>query len=74
MKDPQPIHLITSEENRASGWVAEERDADGHVISLCAPFENDKDIVWYVREAMKRGGTVTIWPHKVKDPSAFYFD
>jgi len=65
MTDPKPINLMTPEESRAGGWMAEERDDDGHLLSQCAPFENDEDITWYVRTAMKRGGTVTIWPHEI---------
>lgn len=62
MRDPKPINLMSSDEVRASGWQAEARDADGHLISTHAPFDSDDDIVWYVRESLKRGETVTIWP------------
>lgn len=69
MEHPNIINLTTPEENRSRGWTAEERDKEGHLLSCHAPFETDEDIVWYVREAMKRGGTVTIWPHNIKFPS-----
>lgn len=36
MKDPWPIHLTTTEEVRAQGWVAEARDEDGHLVSTQA--------------------------------------
>ncbi len=65
MKNPDQINLMTPAESRAKGWGAEERDSDGHLLSQHAPFETDDDIIWYVREAMKRGGTVTIWPHEI---------
>lgn len=65
MQSPKPVHLMTPEESRALGWAAEERDSDGHLISQHAEFDSDNDIAWYVREAMKRGGTVTIWPHQI---------
>lgn len=64
MRNPMPINLMTSDEVRASGWQAEARDSDGHLISMHAPFgnEDDEGIVWFVREATSRGETVTIWP------------
>lgn len=64
MKDPSPIHLMTSAEVRANGWQAESRDTDGHLISTHAPFDEDdaEGIVWFVKEATARGETVTIWP------------
>lgn len=64
MKNPNPINLQTSEEVRQAGWQAETRDADGHLCRCHAPFDNDKDIVWFVREALEYGETVTIWPAK----------
>ena len=33
MKDPRPVHLTTTEEVRAQGWIAEARDDDGHLMS-----------------------------------------
>lgn len=36
MKDPKPIHLTTTEEVRAQGWIAEARDDDGHLVSTLA--------------------------------------
>jgi hypothetical protein len=67
MKDPMPINLMTSEEVRASGWQAESRDADGHLLATHAPFgDDDEGIVWFVRETTSRGETVTIWPPKVQ--------
>ncbi|MBO9459012.1 hypothetical protein [Labrenzia sp. R5_0] len=36
MKDPNPINLTPSSEVEASGWVAEARDKDGHLISTMA--------------------------------------
>ena len=65
MQNPMKINLSTPEEVRAAGWGAEERDKDGHLFSTHVPFEDDESIIWYVREAMKRGGTVTIWPHDI---------
>jgi len=64
MKDPMPVNLMTSEEVRASGWQAESRDADGHLLAMHAPFgpDDDEGIVWFVRETTSRGETVTIWP------------
>lgn len=62
MKNPSPINLQTSDENRKQGWQSETRDADGHLCRIHVPFEKDEDIVWFVREAMANGETVTIWP------------
>ena len=36
MKSPAPIHLTTTAEVAAGGWVAEARDNDGHLISTLA--------------------------------------
>lgn len=62
MRDPMPINLTSSDDVRAGGWQAEARDSDGHLISTHAPFDSDESIVWYVREALKHGETITIWP------------
>lgn len=62
MKNPNPISLWPSDDVRAAGWQAETRDADGHLCRTHAPFDNDSDIVWLVREALEHGETVTIWP------------
>lgn len=64
MRNPNPVNFMSSEEVRSAGWQAESRDSDGHLISMHAPFEahDDEGIVWFVREATKRGETVTIWP------------
>ena len=67
MKDPMPINLMPSKDVRASGWQAESRDADGHLLATNAPFgDDDEAIVWFVRETTSRGETVTIWPPKVR--------
>lgn len=34
MQDPNPINIITTEEVRARGWIAEARDSDGHFVSM----------------------------------------
>ncbi len=62
MKNPNPVNLQTPEEIREAGWQAESRDADGHLSRTHIPFESDEDIIWFVREAMGHGDTVTIWP------------
>lgn len=62
MKDPKPANLQTPDEVRAGGWQAEARDADGHLMSCHAPFDNDEHLAEYVREANSDGLTVTIWP------------
>ena len=67
MQNPMKINLMTPDEVRAAGWGAEERDKDGHLLSGHVLFEDDESIIWYVREAMKRGGTVTIWPHDIPE-------
>jgi molybdopterin synthase sulfur carrier subunit len=64
MKNPMPVNLSTSDEVRAQGWAAESRDADGHLIRTHVPFDRDEDIVWFVREGMQYGETVTIWPQQ----------
>jgi molybdopterin synthase sulfur carrier subunit len=66
MNNPNPINLMTSEQVRLSGWQAECRDKDGHLTRTHAPFDNDDDILWLVREALEHGETITIWPMKAK--------
>lgn len=67
MKNPMPVHLEPSETIRERGWQAEARDSDGHVMSYHAPFKKPEDVIWYVRESMEQGLTVTIWPERNKD-------
>lgn len=62
MQNPSPVNLMTPEKSRALGWQAESRDADGHLATQHAPFEDDASIAEYVREETERGMTVTIWP------------
>jgi hypothetical protein len=62
MKSPMHVNLQTSEEVRAAGWGGESRDADGHLIRTHVPFDRDEDIIWFVREGLEHGETVTIWP------------
>jgi len=62
VKNPNKINLMTSEEVRSNGWQAESRDSDGHLVMTHAPFDNHASIIWLVREALKNGETVTIWP------------
>lgn len=69
MENPSAVHLQTQGDVRASGWAAEGRDNDGHLMSSHAPFEEDYDIIWYIREAMAAGYTVTIWPHEIANPT-----
>lgn len=69
MKDPRPINMQSQADVRASGWCAEARDSDGHVLSVRSEFSGDKSIVDFVREAMGDGCTVTIWPHEITEPS-----
>jgi len=64
MKDPKPVHLKPPEVIRAHGWQAESRDQDDHLIRKHAPFSSDEDIVWFVRERLEHGETITIWPVK----------
>lgn len=53
MKSPMPTNLSTPAEIRAAGWAAEERDADGHLISSHGAFDSDAVLVDYVREVMR---------------------
>ena len=66
MKDPKKINLMTQDEVRALGWAAESRDADGHLVSTCAPFDTNSLLIEYVRECAEHGDTVTIWPNAFK--------
>lgn len=59
---PNKINLMTSEEVRSQGWQAESRDKDGHLLSTHVPFTTNADIVWFVREALEMGATITVWP------------
>lgn len=67
MKNPHPVNLKTPEQVRKEGWMAEARDDDGHLISTHAPFDDNDDIQWFVRNAMSVGNTVTIWPHTIPE-------
>ena len=62
MKDPMPINLMTPQESRARGWQAESRDDDGHLCTQHAPFDDDAEMLNYVKEEIARGKSVTIWP------------
>lgn len=64
MKDPMPVNLMTPAEIRESGWAAEARDDEGHLITTHAPFESGAERDEYVREETSRGLTVTIFPEK----------
>lgn len=66
MQSPNPVNLTPPDEIRALGWQAEARDADGHLTRTHVPFETDEDIVWFVREALSYGDTITIWPKPAK--------
>ena len=56
MQNPMKINLTTSDEVRAQGWVAEARDADGHLVStqawsdICTTNENIKMLGKFVTE------------------------
>ncbi|WP_323775988.1 hypothetical protein [Leisingera sp.] len=56
MKDPKPINLTTTDQVRAQGWVAEARDADGHLVStqawldVCSTNENLKMLGEFIAE------------------------
>jgi molybdopterin synthase sulfur carrier subunit len=67
MKNPNPINLQTSEEIRKAGWQGETRDSDGHLCRTHVPFDTDEEILWFVREALEFGETVTIWPLSPSD-------
>jgi len=62
MENPKRVNLMSPEESRALGWQAESRDADGHLVSQHAPFEDGSEMASYVRDETARGNTVTIWP------------
>lgn len=62
MENPRTVNLMTPAESRALGWQAESRDADGHLVSQHAPFDDDEEMGNYVRDETARGNTVTIWP------------
>ena len=56
MKNPSPVHLTSTEEVRSRGWIAEARDADGHLISMqawldiCTTNENLKTLGEFITE------------------------
>ncbi|NRB19945.1 MAG: hypothetical protein HRU33_20960 [Rhodobacteraceae bacterium] len=66
MQNPFPVNLMTPAESRSLGWAAESRDADHHLVTQHASFENDAELTSYIREETQRGMTVTVWPPKVK--------
>lgn len=63
MKNPSPIHLMTTQEVRSLGWAAEGRDDDGHLVTQHAPFDCFLDLIEYVHKERKAGRSVTIFPH-----------
>lgn len=56
MKNPSPINLTTTSEVRLQGWVAEARDADGHLVStqawvgVCSTNENLKMLGEFIND------------------------
>jgi len=62
LQNPYPINLMTPAESRALGWIAESRDADGHLITQHAPFDDAAELGEYVLAETARGNTVTVWP------------
>lgn len=56
MKNPRPVNFTTTEEVRSKGWIAEARDADGHLISIqgwhdiCSTNENLKALGEFIAE------------------------
>ena len=66
MQNPNPVNLTTSAEIEAAGWVAEARDADGHLASTLAWFdsgttnENLKDLGEFVAQ-YETDRTVTVF-------------
>jgi len=69
MKDPWPVHLTTPEENRANGWLAEARDADGHLISTISPRGSDESFGMWCREYMP-DHTITFFPENLNRRAA----
>ncbi|AFO91560.1 hypothetical protein [Phaeobacter inhibens] len=67
MQDPKPINLTTTAEIRARGWVAEARDADGHLVStqawleVCSTNENLKMLGEFIAE-YETDRTVSVFP------------
>ena len=67
MEKPNPVNLTTTDEIKSRGWAAESRDADGHLISCHAPFEEgDSGIADWILECTRDGETVTFWPLEPK--------
>lgn len=63
MENPNPVNLTTTDEMKSLGWIAESRDADGHLISCHAPFdEGDEGIADWILERTCDGETVTFFP------------
>ena len=65
MKDPWAINLITPEECRKNGWLAEARDADGHLISMISPRVDDASLGEFCREYMP-DHTITFFPENLR--------
>ncbi len=63
-------HLASSVlHRRKAGWQAETRDADGHLCRTHVPFDTDEEVLWFVREALEFGETITIWPRPATSPT-----
>lgn len=66
MKDPKPVHLTTTKEVRQLGWIAEARDADGHLASMqswadsCSVNENIKSVAEFITD-YEADYTVTVF-------------
>ena len=66
MKNPNPINLVTTEQVRARGWIAEARDDDGHLISTvawsdtCTTNENLKNLGEFI-ESYETDKTVSVF-------------
>ncbi len=59
MHEPRPINLMTDDELRAQGWAAVARDADGHAMSVHAPFKNHFEKGKYIAREYDRGNSIT---------------
>lgn len=70
MKDPKPINLMTPDEVRARGWVAEARDVDGHLLSMqgwldiCDKTENANMLGEFIAE-YSTDCDITIFPENM---------
>jgi len=58
MDNPKPINLMSDEHFRNQGWPALARDADGHVITMCARGKHESEFKDWLAECFDDNLTI----------------